>query len=216
MASTFGSASTPSLTISSAPAGRSASGRAFLGRLKDELDRARQPILDSRQDAGGRQQDGHVRVVPAGVHDADVLPFVLGRRLAGERDVDFFANRQAVHVGAQRHDRARPAALEHGDDAGAGDAGLRLEPEGLEAVGDVFRRLDLAVGELGVLVQIPAPLEQLGLDRGGQLVDFACERRCADGFGPCCAWTDGAASRTANSAAVSDRRARRISVMKRG
>ena len=101
-----------------------------------------------------------------------------------------------VHVGAQRHHRARPAALEDGDDAGAGDAGLRLEPEGLEAVGDVFRRLDLAVGELRALVQIPAPLEQFGLDRGGQLVDLARERRCAAaGSGPCCAWTDEAASK---------------------
>ena len=151
-------------------------GRAFLGRLKDEFDGARQPILDSRQDAGGRQQDGHVRVVPARVHDPDVLPFILGRRLAGEGDVDFFANRQAVHVGAQRHHRARPAAFEDGDDSGAGDAGLRLEPEGLETVGEIFRRLDLAVGELRALVQIPAPLEQFGLDRRRELVDLARER----------------------------------------
>ena len=161
------------------PLGR---GRALLGRLEDELDGARQPILDSRQDAGGRQQDGHVRVVPAGVHDADVLPVVLGRRLAGEGDVDLFANRQPVHVGAQRHHRARPAALEDGDDAGAGDAGLRLEPEGLEAVGDVLRGLDLAVGELRPLVEIPAPLEQFGLDRGGELVDLGRERRCSCRF----------------------------------
>ena len=105
-------------------------------------------------------------------------PSYLDGDLAGEGDVDLFANRQPVHVGAQRHHRAWPAALQNGDDASAGDAGLRFESEGLEAIGDVLRGLQLAVGELGPLVKIPAPLQQFGLDGGGELVDLGRERRC--------------------------------------
>ena len=49
----------------------------------------------------------------------------------------FFAHRQPVHVGAQRDDRARPAAAQQRDDAGLRDAGLRLEAETPQPVGDV-------------------------------------------------------------------------------
>ena len=79
-------------------------------------------------------------------------------------------------------DRAWPAALQNGDDAGAGDGRLRFESEGLEAIGDVLRGLQLAVGELGPLVEIPAPLQQFGLDGGGELVDLGRERRCSCRF----------------------------------
>ena len=61
------------------------------------------------------------------------------------------------------------------------DAGLRLESEALEPLDDVLRGLDLAVRELGMLVQMAAPREQLRLDAGGQLVDLGGERRCAGG-----------------------------------
>ena len=72
--------------------------------------------------------------------------------------------------------------LQNRDDAGVGDAGLRLEAEALEPVGDVLRRLDLAVGELGILMEVAAPLHQLGLDGGGELVDLGRERRCSCRF----------------------------------
>ena len=45
-------------------------------------------------------------------------------------------DRQRVHVGAQRHDRAGPAALEHADDAGVRDLLLHL----VEAEGAQVRR----------------------------------------------------------------------------
>ena len=169
-------------TISSAPAGRSFAGAPSSAGWKMNFTVPGSRSWTRVRMRGGRQQDGHVRVVPAGVHHADVLPVVLGRGLAGERHVDLLANRQPVHVGAQRDHRAWPAALQNGDDAGAGDGRLRFESEGLEAIGDVLRGLQLAVGELGPLVEIPAPLQQFGLDGGGELVDLGRERRCSCRF----------------------------------
>ena len=38
-----------------------------------------------------------------------------------------------------------------------------------------------------MLVQVPAPLEQLGLDRGGELVESAESGDAAAALAPCCA-----------------------------
>ena len=147
--------------------------RAFLGRLKDELDGARQPVADLRQDAGRRQQDRHVRVVPARVHDADRLPLVLGRAPCWRSGTSTSSRTGKPSMSARSATTGpgRPP-LSTRDDAGAGDAGLRLEPEALEPFGDVLRGLDFAVGQLRALVEMAPPREQLRLDRGGEPVDF--------------------------------------------
>jgi hypothetical protein len=69
-----------------------AAGAAFLGGLEDEGD-VIGPVLESRECAGGAEEDGRVPVVAAGVHDALVLRRV---RLAG-----LFEDREGVHVGAE-------------------------------------------------------------------------------------------------------------------
>ena len=82
--------------------------RTFFGRLEDHLHRARQPILHARERGRGAEQDRHVVVVTARVHHAGLLavPLRLRRRL--ERQIDLLGDRQRIHVGSQRHDRARP------------------------------------------------------------------------------------------------------------
>ena len=92
-------------------------------------------------------------VVPARVHDADLLSEIGGPDLRRERQVGLLGHRQRIHVGAHRHDRARQAALEQRDDAVLRDAGLNLETELAQIVGDERRRLLLAVRELRELVQ---------------------------------------------------------------
>ena len=112
IASTFGLSSTPSFDHQRGAAVLSRR-RPFLGRLEDE--HARCPAARSRIPAStsaDAQEHRHVRVVPAGVHHADLLA-VAGRRRpcdANGRSTSS-VHRQRVHVRAQRHDRpglARP------------------------------------------------------------------------------------------------------------
>jgi len=84
---------------------------------------------------------------------------------------------QAVHVRSQRDDRPRQRPLQHRDDTGACDSRLRFEAEAPELFGDVFGRLHLAVGKLGMLMQVAAPLDQLRLRRGHQPIDLGRQGR---------------------------------------
>jgi hypothetical protein len=83
--------------------------------------------------------------------------------------------RQRIGIGAQRDRRPGKLAGDHRDDASAGDR-ARREADRAQALGDELRRLDLAAGELGVLMQVPAPLDQLALDRRRPAVDLGGER----------------------------------------
>jgi hypothetical protein len=58
-----------------------------------------------------------------------------------------------------------------------GDPRFHLEPEPREVFGDHFGRPDLAIRELGVLVDVPAPLDHLGHHRGHSAVDLGAEAR---------------------------------------
>ena len=136
-------------------------GHALLGGLEDEQDLAGEVLPHRDERPRGVEQHRDVGVVAAGVHHPDRLPLPGRGRLAGERQVDLLGDRQRVHVGAQRDDRARPAALDHGHDAGPRHAGPRLEAERAEPLGDELRGLDLAVAELRVLVEVAAPLDEL-------------------------------------------------------
>ena len=116
---------------------------AFFRRLKDELDGSRQAIAQLRQYPCRRQEDRHVRVVPARVHHADVLPLVLRRGFAGERQVCFLAHRKSVHIRPQTHNGTGAPAFEDGHHTIARDTGLSFEAETLQPFDYVFgsRRL---------------------------------------------------------------------------
>ena len=131
--------------------------------------------LHARQHFGHAHQDRDVVVVAAGVHHADLLAVVRRLRRRLERQVDLLGDRQRVHVGAQRHDLSGLAALEDADDAGLRDAGLHLEPERPKVLGDDLRRSDLAVAELGVLVDVAAPGDHFRHDGLYSRVDFSLQ-----------------------------------------
>ena len=158
-------------------------GRAFFGRLEEEFDRAGDLVAHAGQDFRHAEEDGHVRVVPAGVHHADFLPVVgrLHRRL--ERHVDLLDHRQRVHVRAQRHYASRLAALEDADYAGVRDGRLHLDAERFEAIGDQLRGAELAVAELGMLVDVAAALDDLRLDGGGRGIKPLVESGGGEGGG---------------------------------
>src|SRR5690606_22763921 len=100
-----------------------------------------------------------VRIVTAGVHDAGH-----GRAVG---DVVRLVDREGVHVGAERDDRA-VRGPDLGDDAGPADASADAVAEGLHgARGDVGGAVFLE-RELRVAVEIAAESDQLGFERLGK------------------------------------------------
>jgi hypothetical protein len=81
-------------------------------------------------------------------------------------------DRQCIHVCAQRYDRPGFAALKHRNNAGAGDAGSHLETEFLQMFRDKARRTVFLLAQLGILVNVTAPRDQLTLDLNGTLLDL--------------------------------------------
>jgi len=88
-----------------------------------------------RHRLGRAEQHGGVPIVPAGVHP----PWV--QRSMGHAGI--LLNRQRVEVGAQTDGsrrRLRPAAaVQRRDNPGSRQAGMNLEPEGAQLVGDERR-----------------------------------------------------------------------------
>ncbi len=154
-------------------------GRAFFGGLKEEHDYAGDLFANAGEDFGDAEENGHVRIVAACVHDADFLAVVGRAHLRLERRVDLFGDRQRVHVGAKSDDAAWLAAAEHADDAGVRDSSACLIRV-VEAVGHELGGTELAVAELRVLVNVAAAADHggFGLCRG--LVDLSVEGGAAE------------------------------------
>ena len=142
-------------------AARLARRRAFFGRLEDELHRPRQAGLHAAQDLGSPHQHRDVGVVSARMHHADFLPVERRPRRRLEGQVNHFRDRQPVHVGSQRHDASGQPSPEDADHTGFRHAGLDLQAKGPEVIGDDLRRADLAVRQLGVLMNIATPGDHL-------------------------------------------------------
>ena len=93
-------------------------------------------VLVLGEPAGGGDEVGHVDVVAAGVHHADRLARVVGRRrLAGVGQAGGLGHGQGVEVRADQDGRPL-AVLEDADDAELADAGRHLGPGLLQLLGD--------------------------------------------------------------------------------
>ena len=105
-----------------------------------------------------------MQVVPAGVHDRDILSAViLGADLAGVGEAGFFFHRKGIEFGAQ-HDRGPGTVLENGDDAGAADVLGDFVTQAAQAAGELGCRLGLMRRQLRVLVQIDIESVSVGID----------------------------------------------------
>ena len=82
----------------------------------------------------------------------------------GERQAGFLLDRQGVHVGADRQDRARTAALDQADDAGPADAGAVRDAQPVKFACDDAGGAYLLEPQLRMGVQVAADLDQAGLD----------------------------------------------------
>ena len=122
---------------------------AFLSGLEDEI-RSAVEIARLVKITGGGEQHRRVTVVAAAVH-----PAVVGRPVG---EVVLLLHRQRVHVGAQA-DRAAAfvaAPHDHGDHAGAADAGVVLDAERGQRLANDARRALLLETQLGMRVQVAA------------------------------------------------------------
>ena len=118
-----------------------------------------------------------MRVVTAGVHHADVLTVV--RRAHGrlERNVDLLDDRKRVHVRSQGDHASGLAAAKNSHHAGVRDWSAHLDAELAQAVGDELGRAELAIAELGMLMDVAAALDHRRLHFLRRLVDALVERR---------------------------------------
>ena len=136
----------------------------FLGGLTDKHQRSMPCVFAVRHDGGSPNERRHVNVVPTSVLHARVLRFI--------RNVNRFLNRQRVDIRAQRNHRTRLAALEQRHHAGDADARLHLQPKLAQMVGDEPRGAGLLLAELGMLMDVAPPSDQLVFDRARALADF--------------------------------------------
>ena len=183
-------------------------GRQLLGRLEDELHAARELLAQAGQHRGHRHQDGDVTVVPAGMHHAHGLAVPFGLDLRGEGHVDALLHGQAVHVGPQRNHGAGQLALQQADDTGHRNLGAHVvEAERAQVRGDDAGGAELAVAELGVRVQVTAPLDHAWLESGGGGIDGRVQRAgdgggCGHGRSSGRSWRDCRRARSRDSGTV--------------
>ena len=133
----------------------------LFGGLADQHDRARPAVAMVGQPSGRADEAGHVDVVAAGVHHADVAPgLVAGLDLARIRQTRFLDDRQRVHVGADQHHRA-VAVLEDADDPELADVRRDARAGFRQFLGDPLRRLDLLPRQLRMGVKMRVKCDQL-------------------------------------------------------
>ena len=143
----------------------------FLGRLEDELDAAPDAFAELGQDRRHAEHDGRMHVVAAGVH----APGHLG----GEGRAALFLDGKRIHVGADAHGPARPAALDDADDAGFADARLMRDAQFVEDRRDPLRRLHLFEPGFRMPVDGVPDFRELAFDAFGDSVDGLVEVHCS-------------------------------------
>ena len=141
---------------------RPGAAAAFLGRLADHHQSPRPLILHRRQAPRGANQDGHMDVVTAGVHDRNLKPVVVeGRGDARIVEPGQFLDRQGVHIDPYEYRRSGPI-LEHADNPEAAHLFGHFETKTPEFSCQTGRAFLLVIGKLRVLVQLDVKIVQIG------------------------------------------------------
>src|SRR3979490_452448 len=124
-------------------------------------------------------------VVAAGVH--------LARRLGGVSEIGLFVDRQRIHIGAQPDHldiavAGGLAALDDADDAGSAEAGSDfVAAEFPQPVRHECRSAMYVVQQLRMLMDIPAPSLDIGLQIGDAVDDGHGKSRSGLSVLPCLA-----------------------------
>ena len=135
-----------------------AAGHDLLGGLEDAahrdaaLDQGRLARLEGEQRP---EQRDDVHVVAARVADA--------RGEGGEVEAGALTHRQGVHVGAQRDAVLGVGRADVGEQAGAGQQ-THPDARGVEAAGHGLGRARLLAGQLGMGMEVPPDVDELGCE----------------------------------------------------
>ena len=133
----------------------------LLGGLGDQDDGPGPCVLVLGEPGRRGDQAGHVDVVAAGVHHADLAAQRVGRLgLARVRQAGAFGHGQGVHVGSNHDDRPRPV-LDHPHDPQFADARRDLGARLPQFLGDPSGGLDLLKREFRVRVQVSVEILEL-------------------------------------------------------
>ncbi len=144
-------------------------GAALLGGLSDHHEGS-VPLVPERGETPCRtDEDGHVHVMAAGVHDVHMKSVLLGGfRRRGVSEPRHLLHRQGIEIGADE-ERRTVAVLHHADDAVSTDAGGDIEAEVLEFARDPLRGVGLLERQLGMGVEIVIEALEIAvvlIDRG--------------------------------------------------
>ena len=178
MASTFGFCMTPFLTISSAPAGCSASGTPSSAGWKMNLTvpGRRSRICVSIRAVASRiamcVSCPHACITPTSCPSCCAVAL-----LANGRSVSSRTGSPSMSARNPTTGPGRPP-LRIATTPVARDAGLGFEAETLQPLDDVFGSRRLPVRQLRILVQVSTPGQEVLLDASGKSVDLGREGRC--------------------------------------
>jgi tetratricopeptide (TPR) repeat protein len=132
---------------------------AFLGGLEDQVDGAGE-IRVLLQRTGGAEEHGGVAVMPAGVHDGDVVArVVLGGRFADIRHRADLAHGQPVKIRAHEHRFARPI-LQNTHDTKSSDLFRHFKAQRSKLLRHALARFLLMKRQFGMRVQMLVKLDQ--------------------------------------------------------
>ena len=96
--------------------------------------------------------------------------------LRGKGKINLFGHRQGIHIGAEGDHWPRLAALEDGHNTRMRDLVAYLVTELPEMLDHQSRCAELAVAQLGILVNVAPPRDHLGFDCFGLLIDCIANR----------------------------------------
>jgi hypothetical protein len=116
-------------------------------------------------------QDGHVAIVPAGMHHTRLLSIIGGRNSRFERQVYPLSYGEGIHVGTKGDHRSGLTPTQNAHYSCSGHPFLYLNTQGAQVVGYHFSSTRFFVAQFRVLVDVASPVDYFGFDGRGFLVD---------------------------------------------
>jgi hypothetical protein len=120
-----------------------------------------------------------VRIVAAGVHDANVLTVDLRTHPRSEGKIRLLRHGQRIHVSTKCNDWPWATAAQETDDTMSTNTGSHLHPKTAQMGGDHLGRARLLEGELRVLMNVATPSDNLWIDGSRVPRDLLGERLSA-------------------------------------
>ena len=103
-------------------------------------------------------------IVATRVHDANVLTTHLRTHARPKGKVGLLGHRERIHVGTKCNDRSWSTAAQKADDTMSADTGSHVDPKTAQMGGDHLSSAGLLEGELGMLMNVATPANDLWIN----------------------------------------------------